>query len=137
VRDDSGEITELHCTHDPESRGGETPDGRKVKGTLHWVSVDHAVDVEVRLFDRLFLREEMNTLPEGDDFRNHLNPDSLKVIPAAKAEAAVAEIEPGERVQFMRHGYFCADTIDVAHGRPVMNRIAGLRDTWAKVRKKG
>ena len=137
VRDDAGEITELLCTHDPESRGGETPDGRKVKGTLHWVSAPHAVDVEVRLLDRLFVKEEMNTLGADDDFRNHLNPDSLQVIPAAKAEAAVAELQPGDRFQFLRHGYFCADTKDSTGGLPVINRIAGLRDSWAKQQKKG
>lgn len=137
VRDDTGEITELLCTYDPESRGGETPDGRKVKGTLHWVSALHAVDVEVRLLDRLFVKEEMNTLGADDDFRNHLNPDSLQVIGAAKAEAAVAELRPGDHCQFLRHGYFCADAKDTAHGLPVINRITGLRDSWAKQQKKG
>ncbi len=136
VRDDAGEITELLCTYDPESRGGETPDGRKVKGTLQWVSASHAVNVEVRLFDRLFVKEEMNTLGADDDFRNYLNPDSLQVIPAAKAEAAVAELQPGDHCQFLRHGYFCADTKETAHGLPVINRITGLRDTWAKLQQK-
>jgi glutaminyl-tRNA synthetase len=137
VRDDAGEIVELRCTYDPESRGGETPDGRKVKGTLHWVSAAHAVDVEVRLFDRLFVKEEMNTLGADDDFRNYLNPESLQVLPAAKAEAAVADVQPGDRFQFLRHGYFCADTKDTAHGIPVINRITGLRDTWAKEQNRG
>jgi len=136
ARDDAGTITELLCTYDPESRGGETPDGRKVKGTLQWVSISHAVDVEVRLFDRLFVKEEMNTLGADDDFRNYLNPDSLQVVSAAKAEAAVADLKSGDRFQFLRHGYFCADTTDTAHGVPVINRITGLRDSWAKQQKK-
>lgn len=137
VRDDAGEIVELHCTYDPDSRGGETPDGRKVKGTLQWVSVAHAVDVEVRLFDRLFVREEMNTLPADADFREFLNPESLRVVPAAKAETAVMDLAAGDRFQFLRHGYFCVDAKDSVPGRPVINRITGLRDTWAKLQKKG
>jgi glutaminyl-tRNA synthetase len=136
VRDESGQVAELRCSYDPESRGGETPDGRKVKGTLQWVSAAHSAEVQVRLFDRLFVKEEMNTLAQDQDFRDLLNPDSLKVIENARAEAAVADLDPGTRVQFLRHGYFCADAVDSRPGAPVMNRITGLRDTWAKLQKK-
>jgi glutaminyl-tRNA synthetase len=135
VRDNAGEITEIHCTYDPESRGGETPDGRKVKGTLHWVSCDDAVEVEVRLFDRLFTREDMSAVPADDDFRNYLNPDSLYVV-SAVAEPAAAGLAAGKRCQFLRHGYFAVDPVDSADGRPVFNRITSLRDTWAKMQQK-
>ena len=135
VRGADGEITEIRCTYDPESRGGETPDGRKVKGTLHWVAVESAVGVEVRIFDRLFTKEDMGSIPDGDDFRNHLNPESLEIVRAA-AEPAAAGLSPGERCQFLRHGYFCMDTADSTPGRPVFNRITNLRDTWAKLQQK-
>ena len=126
----TGEIVELRCTFDPESRGGSTPDGRKIKGTIHWVSVAHAAAVEVRLFDRLFAVEE----PDGDrdeDFRKHLNPESLQVV-RALGEPALAAAQPGDRVQFERVGYFCVDTKDSVSGAPVFNRTVALRDTWSK-----
>lgn len=135
VRDAEGAITELRCSYDPQSRGGETPDGRKVKGTLHWVNAEHAVPLEVRLYDHLFVREDMVNL--GDlDFRDFVNPDSCVVLDRALAEPAAARLSAGERCQFLRHGYFCADEQDSAPGSPVFNRITGLRDTWAKVKQR-
>ncbi len=131
VKDAGGTVTELRCTYDPESRGGTTPDGRKVKGTLHWVNAADAVPVEVRLFDHLFTREDMVNL--GDrDFREFLNPGSRTVLTGAMAEPGVRGLRPGERCQLLRHGYFVADESDSEPGRPVLNRITGLRDSWAK-----
>jgi len=127
----SGEVIEIHGTWDPASRGGSSPDGRQVRGTIHWVSAQHAVELPVRLYDRLFDVE--NPLAEsGDDFLQHLNPDSLRQV-SALAEPALAGVAPGERVQFERLGYFCADALDSQPGKPVYNRIVGLRDSWAKV----
>jgi glutaminyl-tRNA synthetase len=135
IKDDDGNVVELRCSYDPESRGGETPDGRKVKGTLHWVNGADAVPVEVRLFDRLFTREDMVNL--GDlDFRDFVNPNSLEVIPRALAEPAATRISAGDRCQFLRHGYFCVDEKDSTPDRMVFNRITGLRDTWSKMKKK-
>ena len=135
VRDQDGAVTELRCTYDPQSRGGTTPDGRKVKGTLHWVSAADAVPVEVRLFDHLFTREDMVNL--GDrDFRDFLNPDSRTVVTDAMAEPAVRGLQPGARCQMLRHGYFIVDEPDSEPGRPVRNRITGLRDSWAKAGRK-
>ena len=131
-KDEAGNILRIHCTYDPETRGGSAPDGRKVKGTLHWVSADHAVDAEVRLYDRLFTEAE----PEAEgDFLDCLNPDSLKLI-TGKLEPSLAELPIGERVQFERLGYFTPDPKDSAEGKPVFNRIVGLRDSWAKIAKK-
>jgi len=135
IKNDAGEVVELRCTWDPESRGGMSPDGRKVRGTLHWVSASHAVDAEVRLYDRLFTVENPLAAPEGGDFRNFINPDSLQVIEHAKLEPSLAEAAPGERFQFERLGYFCVDTVDSAPGKPVFNRTVTLRDTWAKIEK--
>jgi glutaminyl-tRNA synthetase len=134
IRDDSGEVVELHVTYDPDTRGGENPpDGRKVKGTLHWVSAKHAVDAEVRLYDRLFSVPEPES--DGADFIDHLNPDSLTVIENAKLDPALAGVEPGYRCQFERTGYFCADSEDHIPGeRPVFNRTVALRDSWAKAK---
>lgn len=132
VRDDSGEIIELRCTYDPETRGGNAPDGRKVKGTLHWVSSEHAVDAEVRLYDRLF------TVPEPaseEDWRNVLNRDSITVIHGAKLEPILAGADPEDRFQFERLGYFCADRHNYSHDCPVYNRSVTLRDSWARIRK--
>ena len=131
-KDKEGNIVRIHCTYDPETRGGDSPDGRKVKGTIHWVSADHAVDFEVRLYDRLFTRE--NPESEGD-FLDCINPDSLKVI-TAKAEPSIKEVTVGQRVQFERLGYFTPDVVDTSVGKPVFNRIVGLRDSWAKIAKK-
>ena len=131
-KDEEGNITRLHCTYDPETRGGNSPDGRKVKGTIHWVSADHAVDTEVRLYDRLFTEED----PEAEgEFLDCINPASLKVI-TAKVEPSVKEIAVGQRVQFERLGYFTPDIVDTSVSKPVFNRIVGLRDSWAKIAKK-
>ncbi len=134
IKDENGEIVELHCTYDPESRGGWSPDGRKVRGTLHWVSAKHAVPIEVRLYDRLFSVPYPEADKEGRDFKDFLNPDSLKVI-TAYAEPGLAEAQPGERFQFERQGYFCVDTRDSKPGKPVFNRTITLKDTWAKIEK--
>lgn len=133
IRDDSGEITEIHCTYDPETRGGENPpDGRKVKGTIHWVSARHAVDAEVRLYDRLFSEEN----PDGGQgsFLDYLNPDSIKTV-EAKLEPDLADLDPGQTVQFERLGYFSVDESSTGEC-PVFNRTVALRDSWAKVAKK-
>ena len=131
-KDADGKITRLICTYDPETRGGHAPDGRKVKGTIHWVSAEHAVDAEVRLYDRLFTEPE----PEAaGDFLECLNADSLKVV-TGKLEPSLAELPAGERVQFERLGYFTPDAKDTAPEKPVFNRIVGLRDSWAKIAKK-
>ena len=134
VRDGAGRITELHCRYDPESRGGSTPDGRKVRGTLHWVSAPHAVDAEVRLYDHLF----SDPYPgEREDFHEALNPESLQVLRGCKVEPSLADARPGDRLQFMRHGYFCVDSRDSRPGAPVFNRTVSLKDSWAKLQKKG
>jgi glutaminyl-tRNA synthetase len=131
-KDDEGNVIRLRCTYDPETSGGHAPDGRKVKGTIHWVSAEHAVNAEVRLYDRLFTEPE----PEAaGDFLDCLNPDSLKII-TGKLEPSLAELPVGERVQFERLGYFTLDPKDSAEGQPVFNRIVALRDSWAKISKK-
>ncbi|MFP4500730.1 MAG: glutamine--tRNA ligase/YqeY domain fusion protein [Candidatus Hydrogenedentota bacterium] len=135
VKDDAGNVVEVHCTYDPETRGGNAPDGRKVKATLHWVSEPHAFEAEVRAYDHLFLKADPNNVEEGQDWRANLNPDSLKVLSGCKLEPALKEIAPGERVQFERLGYFCVDTKDSKPGAPVFNRTVTLRDTWAKIKK--
>jgi glutaminyl-tRNA synthetase len=129
---DTGEVTELHCTYDPESRGGGSPDGRVVKGTLHWVSAAHAVDAEVRLYDLLFSRAEPMAAAEGEDYTASLNPDSLEVVTGCKVEPGLAGAEPYSHYQFLRLGYFCVDP-DSAPARPVFNRTVSLRDTWARM----
>ena len=127
------EVIELHCTYDPESRGGWTPDNRKVRGTLHWVSAAHALNAEVRLYDRLFTKE--NPLEEGGaDFMDYLNPDSLEVLTSCQIEPGLAGATPGSRYQFLRMGYFCVDP-DSSGDRLVFNRTASLRDTWAKIQR--
>jgi glutaminyl-tRNA synthetase len=133
--DEAGEVVELHCTYDPATRGGNTPDGRKVKSTIHWVSAAHAVDAEVRLYDRLFTRENPNETEDGRDFTANLNPDSLEVRAGCKLEPALASAVLGDRYQFERLGYFCVDP-DSAPGAPVYNRTVALRDTWAKIEKR-
>ena len=135
IRDAAGEVVEVHATHDPESRGGQTPDARKVKGTLHWVNAADAVPVEVRLFDRLWTREDMVNL--GDlDFRDFVNPESRVAVTNALAEPGAVGFGPGTPLQFMRHGYFCIDESDSQPGAPVFNRTTSLRDTWAKGAKR-
>ena len=133
VKDDSGEIVELRCTYDPATRGGQSPDGRKVKGTIHWVSAKHAVDAEVRLYEHLFTSKRPD---EEDDFLSTLNPASLEVVADAKVEPSLAHARPGERFQFERLGYFAVDP-DSETGSPVFNRTASLRDTWGKISKGG
>ncbi|KPL18229.1 MAG: glutamine--tRNA ligase [candidate division Zixibacteria bacterium SM23_81] len=130
----TGEIVELHCTYDPESRGGWTSDGRKVMGTLHWVSAEHAVNAEVRFYDHLFVKEDPFDLKEGEDFKHYLNPNSLEVLSDCKVESTLAEAKPGSRYQFLRQGYFCVDS-DSIEQRLVFNRTVSLRDTWAKIEK--
>ncbi len=136
VRDDeTGEIIELHCTYDPETRGGGSPDGRKVRGTLHWVSAPHALDAEVRLYEHLFRVPNPFEVAEGADFTENLNPDSLEVLETCKVEPSLAGANPGSRYQFLRLGYFAVDDDSRADGL-VFNRTVTLRDTWAKIRKK-
>ena len=131
IRDESGEITEIHCTYDPETRGGDSPDGRKVKATMHWVSAKHAIEAEVRLYERLFKVENPDEVNEGEDFTVHINPDSLKVVHAF-AEPSLIEVKPFEFYQFERLGYFNADP-DTMPGKPVFNRTVTLKDDWAKI----
>jgi len=135
VKDDQGEIVELRCTYDPATRGGDSPDGRRVKATLHWVSAAHAVPVEVRLYDRLFSVEDPESAPEGKTFLDYLNPHSLEVLTSAQAEPSLAGAPPGTRVQFERLGYFCVDS-DSRDGALVFNRTVSLRDAWAKIANK-
>ncbi|NLF00683.1 MAG: glutamine--tRNA ligase/YqeY domain fusion protein [Anaerolineales bacterium] len=134
VRNGRGEVIEVHCTYDPATRGGDAPDGRKVKGTLHWVSAPHALEAEVRLYDRLFLKENPNDVGEGETYRAYLNPESLVTLEGCRVEPSLAGAEPGARYQFERQGYFCLDP-DTKPGRLVFNRTVALRDTWAKVQE--
>jgi len=135
VKNDGGEVVEVHCTYDPATRGGNTPDGRKVKSTIHWVSDASAVDAEVRVYEHLFTKENPDEAEEGDDFISNLNPNSLEVVAAAKVEPSLANVSAGNRYQFERLGYFCVDP-DSKPGKPVFNRTVALKDTWAKVEKK-
>ncbi|MDY6906543.1 MAG: glutamine--tRNA ligase/YqeY domain fusion protein [Thermodesulfobacteriota bacterium] len=135
IKDPDGHITELRCTYDPATKGGDAPDGRKVKATLHWVSARQAVETEVRLYDRLFLVENPADVPEDKDFTDVINPESLTTLSPCYAEPSLAEAQPGERYQFERLGYFCVDTEDSAPGHPVFNRTVTLRDTWGKIQK--
>ena len=134
VKDTDGNIVELRCTYDPESTGGATPDGRKIKGTIHWVSVPHAVSAEVRLYEHLFTSPTPGNTPEGVEFTDLLNPDSMRVV-TAQVEPALAEFTAGSRVQFERLGYFCVDP-DSKPGAPVFNRTVTLKDSWAKIEGK-
>lgn len=137
IKDASGEVIELRCTYDPETRSGGPAANRKVKGTIHWVSAQHAVDAEVRLYDRLFLKEDPNEAPEGKSFLVNLNPDSLQVLTGCKLEPMLGSAAPGERFQFERVGYFCMDTARTASGAPIFNRTVTLKDTWAKIEQRG
>ena len=132
VKDERGDVVEVRCTYDPETRGGNAPDGRKVKATIHWVSAAHAVDAEVRLYDRLFAVEE----PGGEDWLTQLNPESLEVLRGCKLEASLADAAPGSRWQFERMGYFCVDPSDSRPGAPVWNRTVTLKDTWARIERR-
>jgi glutaminyl-tRNA synthetase len=136
VKDDAGDVVELRCTFDPESRGGSTPDGRKVRATMHWVSAKHAVVSEVRLFDRLFGNENPYEEKDGRDFTANLNPDSLEVRPLCYVEPSVKGSENGTVFQFERLGYFCVDA-DSTEDKPVFNRTISLRDSWSRKQKSG
>lgn len=135
IKDVNGEIVELHCTYDPATRGGDAPDGRKVKATLHWVSAENVVPVEVRLYDRLFNVADPNQIAPGQDWKTNLNPNSLETIFPAYLEPSILESEIGARYQFERQGYFCLDA-DSTSQRLVFNRTVGLKDSWAKIEKK-
>ena len=134
VKDEKGNITELHCTYDPATRGGDAPDGRKVKSTLHWLSTKHALDAEVRLYDHLFTKENPDDVEEGKDFKSNLNPNSLEILSNCYVEPSLANTKPLDRFQFERLGYFCLDP-DSTKGKLIFNRTVSLRDTWAKIQK--
>ncbi len=135
VKNAKDEVIEVHCTYDPATRGGNTPDGRKVKSTIHWVSAANAIDAEVRLYETLFTKEDPNDTKDGEDFTVNLNPQSLEVRNSAKLEPSLKNAPAGSRYQFERLGYFCVD-LDSTPGKPVFNRTVALKDTWAKVEKK-
>jgi len=135
VNNDKGEVVEVHCSYDPATRGGNTPDGRKVKSTIHWVSAPTAVEAEVRIYETLFSKENPDDVEAGKDFTANLNPNSLGVIANAKLEPSLANTSAGSRYQFERLGYFCVDP-DSKPGQPVFNRTVALKDTWAKFEKK-
>jgi glutaminyl-tRNA synthetase len=135
IRDDqTGEVVELRCSHDPDTLG-KNPEGRKVKGVIHWVSAEHALTAEVRLYDRLFVQERPDDLEKGRDYKELLNPDSLEVLADCKLEPSLRDAEPGQRFQFERLGYFAVDSEDSRPGTPVFNRTVSLRDTWSKIEK--
>ena len=136
IKNDKGEVVALHCTYDPETRGGYAPDGRKVRGTIHWVSADHAIPAEVRLFDRLFNTEDPYDVPEGQDYMASLSPNSLTVLDGVQLEPGALDLEIGQTVQFERKGYFCLDP-DSAGDRLVFNRTITLRDSWARMQAAG
>lgn len=135
VKDADGNVIELHCTYDPATRGGNSPDGRKVKSTIHWVSAAHAEDCEVRLYDNLFLKENPTEVEEGQDFTANLNPNSLEVLTECKVEPSLRDAASGARYQFERMGYFCVDPASTS-GKLVFNRTIGLRDTWSKIEQR-
>lgn len=137
IKDKAGKIVELRCSYDPESRGGGTPDGRRVKGTLHWVSAAHAYQADVHLYDHLFMTPEPEKTEPGKDFFSNLNPESLKTLTGCKLEPSLKNAKPGDRFQFMRNGYFCADPVVSKPGAPVFIRTATLRDSWAKIENSG
>jgi glutaminyl-tRNA synthetase len=130
----TGEVVELHCTYDPETRGGDAPDGRKVKATLHWVSAAQAVEAEVRLYDHLFVKSDSSDEEGGLDFKAYVNPKSLEILTSCRVEPSLANAVPGSHCQFERQGYFCGDP-DSQAGKLVFNRSVSLRDTWAKIEK--
>jgi glutaminyl-tRNA synthetase len=135
VKDEQGEVVEIHCSYDPETRGGWSEDGRKVKGTIHWVSCEHAIDADVRLYDHLFKVPNPNKYPEGEDYQYNLNEDSLIVLENCKLEPSLAEAKAGISYQFLRQGYYCVDEKDSSSDKIVINRTISLRDTWAKIEK--
>lgn len=135
VKDAQGNVVELRCTYDPATRGGNAPDGRKVKATIHWVSAEHAVEAEVRLYDHLFVKPDPDDVPEGQDWKANLNPNSLEILTGCRLEPSLRGAPLGSRYQFERQGYFCVDP-DSTPERPVFNRTVTLKDTWAKIEKK-
>jgi glutaminyl-tRNA synthetase len=137
VKDASGDVIEVHCKYDPETRGGQSADGRRVQGTIHWVSAEHALSAEVRLYDRLFTKENPDDPQDPTDYKEYLNPNSLEVMTNAKLEPSLENATLAERYQFERIGYFCVDSVDSKPGKLVFNRTASLRDSWAKMAKKG
>jgi len=136
VKDASGKVVELRCTYDPATRGGSSPDGRKVQGTIHWVSAAHALPAEIRLYDHLFAVPDPDDVPEGDDYQSNLNPKSLERLTSCWVEPSLSHATPGSRYQFERLGYFCVDAKDSTPGKLVFNRTVTLRDSWAKIGKK-
>ena len=136
VKDEDGNVIEVHCTYDPDSLGGQAPDGRRVKGTLHWVSAQRNVEAQVNLYDNLFTIENPSDVPEGKEFTDFLNPDSKTVLENVKLEDAVGAAQPGDRFQFMRQGYFYLDPESTTEDKMVFNQIVPLRDSWAKISKK-
>jgi glutaminyl-tRNA synthetase len=134
VKNADGQVVELHCTYDPATRGGDAPDGRKVKSTLHWLSAGHALEAEVRLYDHLFTKEDPDEVAEGMDFKSNLNASSLEVLTSCRVEPSLAEAKPLDRFQFERLGYFCVDP-DSSKGKLLFNRTATLRDPWAKIQQ--
>ncbi|MBN2059167.1 MAG: glutamine--tRNA ligase/YqeY domain fusion protein [Deltaproteobacteria bacterium] len=133
----TGEIKELHCVYDPETKGGTAPDGRKVKATLHWVSAKHSIDAEVRLYEHLFLKADPTDIKDGTDFKAGINPDSLRILRCCRIEPSLREATPGSIFQFERQGYFCTDSKDSRAGALVFNRTVSLRDTWARIQRSG
>jgi glutaminyl-tRNA synthetase len=133
----TGDILELHCTYDPATRGGDAPDGRKVKATLHWVSAAHSLQAEVRLYNSFFSKANPNDIEDDKDFTDYINPESLVVLKSCMVEPSLAEAQPGSRCQFERMGYFCSDMVDAKPGKPVFNRIVTLKDDWVKFQKGG
>jgi glutaminyl-tRNA synthetase len=133
----TGDVSEVHCTYDPATRGGDAPDRRKVKSTLHWVSAEHSLEAEVRLYDTLFTKENPNDVEEGKEFTLYLNPKSLEALPSCRVEPGLAGAAPGSRYQFERMGYFCVDAVDSRPEKLVFNRTVTLKDEWAKIQKTG
>ena len=136
VKDADGKISEVHCTYDPDSIGGQAPDGRRVKGTLHWVSAQKNIEVTVNQYENLFLTENPSEAPEGQDFTVNLNPESRKVLDHVVVESAMADAKPGDRFQFMRQGFYYLEPESTTEDRMVFNLIVPLRDSWAKIAKK-
>jgi glutaminyl-tRNA synthetase len=136
VKDGQGNIVELRCTYDPLTKGGNAPDGRKVKGTIHWVSAAHAIEAEVRLYDHLLKIEDPADVPENEDWKNYLNEKSLETVSDAKLEPSLKDARPGEPVQFERLGYFVPDSNDSQPDHLVFNRSVTLKDAWAKIQQK-
>ena len=134
VKNEKGEVVEVHCSYDPATRGGNTPDGRKVKSTIHWVSAEHAIEAEVRLYENLFLTEDPNDSSRGQEWTENLNPKSLEVVAHPKLEPSLKHAKAGTSYQFERLGYFCLDR-DATPDKPIFNRTLGLRDSYAKIDK--